>query len=137
MPSDTAYHILVADAQESFRDAIRHVIRESFADTLLTEAESLEGTLFAMEHEPDVDLVLLDLNMHDMKGLEGLYRVRLQAPRIRVVMVSETDDRDTVLEGVKMGSAGYINKTADHEQIREALQAIVAGQVYLPSGLLQ
>lgn len=137
MPADTTYHILVADALGSFRTAIRQVVRDNFSESLLTEAETFEGTLFAMEHEPDINLILLDMNMPDMKGLEGLYRVRVQAPAIKVVMVSDTEDRDSVLEGIKMGAAGFISKSADQEQVREALQAIVAGQVYLPADILQ
>ena len=131
------YTILVADDHPLFREAICSVILSRFPASTIIETENLEDTLTQANNQPDIDLLLLDLNMPGMQGLSGLLALRSQTPTIPVVIVSAENDKKTVLQAISFGAVGFISKSTDRGHIAEALEQILDGNVYLPPDIIR
>lgn len=131
------YKILIADDHPLFREAISNVIASGFPTCETLETEDLDAALdLAREHD-DLDLILLDLNMPGMNGLNGLITLRNDCPTIPVVIVSAEEDKQIVLQAITYGAVGFITKSSPRQQMTEALQQILDGNVYLPSDIIR
>jgi len=131
------YKILIADDHPLFREAIINVISGSFPDSEMLETEDLDSALKLTEEHDDLDLILLDLNMPGMNGLNGLITLRNESPTIPVVIVSAEEDKQIVLQAITYGAVGFITKSSPRDQMTEALQQILGGNVYLPSDIIR
>lgn len=136
--------ILIADDHPLFRDAIISVIREHHADVYTAEADDLPAALTALlpsedafKRMEDWDLLLLDLNMPGMDGLNGLIQVRNALPELAVIMVSAEIERQTILQAMNFGAAGYIPKSSSRTQMADAIEKVLAGNVYVPADILR
>jgi DNA-binding NarL/FixJ family response regulator len=97
------------------------------------EAATLAAALRLLLNEPDIDLLLLDLDLPDSRGLATLQRVRQAAPQVPVVVLSAHDDRDSVLAAVDHGAAGFLSKTVDATQLVDGVRRVLEGGVVLPA----
>ena len=131
------YKILLADDHPLFREAIINVIQNSFPGCETLETEDLESALEIAKNEDDLDLILLDLNMPGMNGLNGLITLRNDLPTVPVVIVSAEEDKQIVLQAITYVAVGFITKSSPRDQMTDALQQILAGNVYLPSDIIR
>ncbi|MBR9754756.1 response regulator transcription factor [Cobetia sp. 4B] len=137
------YRLLIADDHPLFRDAISRTLSLSVADTPappyeLLQAASLAETLSLIDaHADSLDLLLLDLDLPDSHGLEGLTRLRQEADWLPVAILSAHEARETVLEALALGAVGYLSKSSSAEVLREALARMLAGEVYVPARLMR
>jgi DNA-binding NarL/FixJ family response regulator len=131
------YKILVADDHPLFRDAITNIITVSFSGSTIEQTEDIESTLECVKHNDDLDLILLDLNMPGMSGLQGLLALRNEFPTIPVVIVSAERDKKTILQTLSYGAVGFIAKSSSKKCIVEALESVFAGNVYLPADIMR
>ncbi|MEO8365078.1 MAG: response regulator transcription factor [Pseudoxanthomonas sp.] len=127
--------LLIADDHPLFRAALRGAATEAVADLSVLEAESLDGVLAALEANPDIDLVLLDLHMPGNHGLAGLAAIRAQYPEVAVVVVSANDDPRVVRRALDHGAAGYLPKSSGLDELREAIRSVLACEQWLPTSL--
>lgn len=134
---ETAYKILIADDHPLFREAITSVIESGFQGSEVVETEDLETALALTQAHDDFDLILLDLNMPGMHGLNGLITLRNEAPTIPVVIVSAEEDKQVVLQAITYGAVGFITKSSPRAQMTQAIEQILAGNVYLPSDIIR
>lgn len=131
------YKILIADDHPLFREAITNVVRDGFPGATLMETADLDSTLALTQEHDDLDLILLDLNMPGMHGLNGLINLRNEAPTIPVVIVSAEQDKQVVLQAITYGAVGFITKSSPRAQMTEAIEQILNGNVYLPSDIIR
>lgn len=129
--------ILVADDHPLFRDAIANIIALSFNGSTIEQTEDIQSTLEFVKHNDDLDLIILDLNMPGMTGLQGLLSLRNEFPTIPVVIISAERDKQTILQTLSYGAVGFIAKSSSKESIVEALESIFAGNVYLPADIMR
>lgn len=131
------YKILIADDHPLFREAIHNVIADGFPDSEVMETSDLDSALVLTQEHDDLDLILLDLNMPGMHGLNGLITLRNEAPTIPVVIVSAEEDKQIVLQAITYGAVGFITKSSPRAQMTEAIEQILNGNVYLPSDIIR
>ncbi|WP_413701113.1 response regulator [Psychromonas sp. KJ10-10] len=131
------YKMLVADDHPLFRDAISNIIAVSFSGSSVEQTEDIESTLQYVKHHDDLDLILLDLNMPGMSGLQGLLTLRNEFPTIPVVIISAERDKQTILQTLSYGAVGFIAKSSSKESIVQALESVFAGNVYLPADIMR
>lgn len=81
-------------------------------------------------------MILLDLALPDMPGLEALVRLRERRPDVPVVVLSGTDDHDTVLGALGRGAMGFIPKSSTGSVLLHALRLVLAKGVYIPPSAL-
>ncbi|MDO5504817.1 MAG: response regulator transcription factor [Pseudoxanthomonas suwonensis] len=127
--------LLIADDHPLFRAALRGAAADAVAGLEVREADSLDSVLSALEAEPEIDLVLLDLHMPGNHGLAGLAAVRAQYPGTAVVVVSANDDPQVVRRALDHGAAGYLPKRSGLEELRQAIRAVLACEQWLPAAL--
>lgn len=135
--NEPVYKILVADDHPLFREAITSVIESGFAGSEVFETADLDSALAIAQQNDDLDLILLDLNMPGMHGLNGLISLRNEAPTIPVVIVSAEEDKHVVLQAITYGAIGFITKSSPRSQMTEAIQQILNGNVYLPPDIIR
>lgn len=131
------YKILIADDHPLFREAIHNVIADGFAGSDVMETADLDSALALTREHDDLDLILLDLNMPGMHGLNGLITLRNEAPTIPVVIVSTEEDKQIVLQAITYGAVGFITKSSPRAQMTDAIEQILNGNVYLPSDIIR
>jgi DNA-binding NarL/FixJ family response regulator len=129
---DAPTRLLIADDHPLFRAALRGAAADAVPGAVMHEAESLEGVLAALEAEPGIDLVLLDLHMPGNHGLAGLAAVRAQFPAVAVMVVSATEDPAVIRRALDHGAAGYLPKSAGIEHLRTGIRAVLACEEWIP-----
>lgn len=134
----SAMKILIADDHELFREGLRHVLGQLEDNVDIIEAGDFSQAFDLAGSNPDIDIVLLDLNMPGANWDEGLPHLRATLPPdVPVVVLSAADDRRSVLQAVEMGAAGYIPKTSSSRVMLSALKLVLSGGVYLPPALIE
>ncbi|WP_409284741.1 response regulator [Pseudomonas protegens] len=131
------YKILIADDHPLFREANHNVISDGSPGSEVTETADLDSALALTQEHDDLDLILLDLNMPGMHGLNGLITLRNEAPTIPVVIVSAEQDKQIVLQAITYGAVGFITKSSARSQMTEAIEQILNGNVYLPPDIIR
>ena len=127
--------LLIADDHPLFRAALRQAAADAVPGTDIRETGSLDGVLAALEAEPGIDLVLLDLHMPGNHGLAGLAAIRAQHPGVAVVVVSANDDPRVVRRALDHGAAGFLPKSSGLDELRDAIRAVLACEQWLPASL--
>ena len=130
------YKFLIADDHPLFREAIGSVIQSTFEGSEIIECESLDEAAEQAAALDDLDLILLDLNMPGMDGLNGLMRMRNESPLVPAVIVSAEEEKSVVLQAITYGAIGFITKSSPRTQMAQALQQILGGNVYLPTDVI-
>jgi len=125
--------IIVADDHPLFRAALCQAIRGSLGEeTQILECEAISGLGEAITSNPEIDLILLDLQMPGANGFSGLLLVRREHPEIPVAIVSANEDGHTIQRAIEYGACGFIPKSSDLATIGSAIQAILRGDIWIP-----
>ena len=126
--------VLIVDDHPLFRRGLVQLLQMIPGFLLVGEATGgVEGLAMARALRPD--LILLDLNMRDLSGLEVLRGLRAVRLDTRVVMVTVSDSGEDVVAALRGGVDGYLLKDMEPEAMLEALQAVAAGRVVIPQQL--
>ena len=128
--------ILVADDHNLVRDGLKPFLYELYADAEILDAANFDEALVAAKATEGLGLVLLDLKMPGMNGLQGVELMRRARPGVPVVILSGHVEREEVLAAVRAGASGYIPKTISGSALINALRLVLAGESYLPPSIL-
>lgn len=127
--------LLLIDDHPLFIEGMRGILQRLDAAIVIATSGSCEEAL-ALSLDDDIDLVLLDLNLPGMSGLDGMTQLRHQHPATPIVLLSASEDRSKVLRAIEKGAKGYIPKSSTPDVIICALQLVLSGGVYLPMTVL-
>jgi len=126
----TKTRVLLADDHKLFRAGIRSLLQTLPDIEVVAEAgDGQEALRFVAAHHPDV--VLLDIMMRNLNGLDAAARMARDFPHTRVVMLSLNADEDSVLKALRVGAVGYLVKTADPAELELAVRAVMRGERFL------
>jgi DNA-binding NarL/FixJ family response regulator len=128
--------ILLVDDHALIREALRGVLKELKGDATVLEASSCSQAMDMIAANPDLALVLLDLNLPDRDGFSVLTELGERYPTLSVVVLSGQQDRDSVVRALDLGALGFIPKSGQREVMVSALQLIFAGGIYIPPEIL-
>ena len=129
--------ILIVDDHPLIREALRHVLTVLDTDVNLIEAQNFAETLVAAGENPDLDLILFDLGLPDVDGIDALAELRKRHPGTPVVVLSASEQPTTVTRAIETGAMGFIPKTTSSHLLLNALRLVLAGGVYLPVEILR
>ena len=122
--------VLIVDDHAVVRDGTRQLIDADPGLTVVGEAESGRKALQMIERlEPDI--VLLDLALPDLSGIEVARQVQRKAPSPKIVILSAYDDADYVSAAMEIGVSAYLLKTVRGQEVVEAIHGVSKGQVIL------
>jgi DNA-binding NarL/FixJ family response regulator len=130
--SSSIYRLVIADDHPLFRGALREAVAGIFASAQVDEAGSFEELTALLEKQREADLVLLDLAMPGVSGFSGLIYLRAEYPEIPVVIVSASDDAQTVRRALDFGASGFIPKRLGIEELRNAIRQVLDGEMWVP-----
>jgi DNA-binding NarL/FixJ family response regulator len=122
--------VVVADDQTVVRDGLVTLLKLlPGIDVVAAASDGQEAVRLVAEHDPDV--LLVDLRMPTMDGVEATRQVRTDHPRTEVVVLTTYSDDDSVFSALRAGARGFLTKDADAESIGRALVAAANGQSIL------
>ncbi|NLF39763.1 response regulator transcription factor [bacterium] len=125
-----AVKLLIADDHTIIREGLRSLIEREPDFMLVAEAKSgHEAVLLAQQHEPDV--VIIDIGMPDLNGIDAASQIRARAPKARVIALSMHSDKLFVSRMLEAGAAGYLLKECAFEELVHAVRSVIADKVYL------
>jgi len=122
--------VLLADDHDLFRAGLRVLLQDLGGFEVVAEAgDGREALRLVGEHRPDV--VLMDLMMPGLNGLEATARVAREFPGVRVLVLSMNAAEEFVLPAVRAGASGYVLKNARPAELEQAIRAVARGETYL------
>jgi DNA-binding NarL/FixJ family response regulator len=128
--------VLLADDQRLVRESLATLVGLlDGIELVATASDGEQACALAAEHEPQV--VLMDLRMPRMDGIEATRRLRESNPDIRVIALTTYADDESVLGALRAGARGYLTKDSSAEDIREAIVAVAGGDAALDPSVQQ
>lgn len=124
---------LLVDDHALFRHGLLLLLSRFPGEHEFLEAEDCAAAFAEAAAHADIDLVLLDLALPGMNGLDGLVRLRALCPGTPVVLLSANENANIIVDGVRRGAHGFIPKSSSPEVMAAALQVVLAGGTYLPA----
>ena len=130
----SSVRVLVIEDYEPFRRFICSTLRERSGLQIVGEtADGLEAVQKAEELQPD--LVVLDIGLPSLNGIEAARRIRKLSPESKILIVSQESSSDVVQEALALGALGYVVKTHAGIELLAAVEAVLGGRHYISSGL--
>ncbi|MDC9719369.1 MAG: response regulator transcription factor [Gammaproteobacteria bacterium] len=126
---------IIADDHPLFRTAMSHSLAQKFPSAQIAEVGSLPALLDLLKSGISVDLLLLDLHIPEAHGFTGLAQISEYFPEVPVMIVSGNDTPSVIHKAVAIGASGFLPKAASNEDIATAIEAVMAGHVWIPANL--
>jgi len=125
-----SYKILIVDDSDRFRQFLVLSLRRRAEFQLINEAsDGLEAVERAEELKPD--LILMDIGLPGVNGIEAWRRIQKVSPNSKILFVSLESSADVVREALELGAQGYILKAAAASELLPAVDAVLQGKQYL------
>jgi DNA-binding NarL/FixJ family response regulator len=118
--------ILIADDHALFRDSLRSLLESHEIDVVGEAKNGKEAVELSWDCKPDV--ILMDLMMPEMDGLEATKRIAAELPDVKVVILTASDDDNNLFEAIKSGAKGYLLKDLESEQFFSLLEGVGRGE---------
>jgi len=125
---------LIVDDHPLFCDALAMTLKAVTGIDRTFTAGRIDAAIALLDRGDNPDIVVLDLHLPDVAGLDGLIRLRLAAPQVPVVVVSSLADDRVIGAALVAGAVGFVPKHAHREVFRTAFEVVAAGGRYLPDG---
>ena len=119
--------VLIADDHPFFRDGLR-VLLEATPDTALVGEAATGDEVVALAATVEPDVILMDLKMPGLNGIEATRRIAAALPHIGILVVTMFEDDDSVFAAMRAGARGYLLKGADKEEMLLAIRAVSRGE---------
>jgi DNA-binding NarL/FixJ family response regulator len=126
--------ILVVDDYTDWRNKVRSLLLERPEWQVICEAsDGLEAVQKAEELKPDV--ILLDIGLPGLNGIEAAHRIRQLSPNSKIIFLSMETSLDVVQVALSTGTEGYVRKTDVHSDLLPAIDAVLRGEQFLSNSL--
>ncbi len=128
--------VLIADDHPMFRAGVRSMLRREASVMLVGEAITGSAAIaLAAELQPDV--ILMDLHMPDVNGIDATRRILQQHPHMYVLVLTMFEDDDSVFAALRAGARGYLLKGADKPEIVRAINGVASGEAIFGPAIAQ
>ncbi len=134
MPKTTLYRVILADDHNIVRRGLATLLELDDHYTVVGEAENGEEAVRCVEQVP-ADIIILDLAMPRLNGLEAVRRLRQHTPDLKILILSMYDDPEFVAQALHDGANGYILKQSMEDELFEALDAIKQNNNFISAAI--
>jgi DNA-binding NarL/FixJ family response regulator len=122
--------VVLADDHDMFRTALRHLLEENGPIRVVGEAATGDGAVqMVLEHAPDV--VIMDLSMPGMGGVDATRHIVSDSPHTSVVVLTVSEDAGDVVDAIVAGACGYLLKSASIEELIAGIRAAASGDALI------
>lgn len=122
-------NFLIVDDHNLFREGLKRILQD-YNIKNITEASSGEEAL-AMRLDPKPDIILMDLYMKELSGIETARHFLERYPTVTIVILTVSDDDEIIAEALRTGAQGFLNKNMHSQEIMEALVQLLSGKIPL------
>jgi DNA-binding NarL/FixJ family response regulator len=123
-------NVLIADDHKIVRDGLKSILMQHPVEVTVT-GEAASGTeVLALLEVVAADLVLMDIDMPELNGIETTRQIRERFPAVKVVMLTMTDNEQLVRESMQAGAQGYLLKSGGHKELLHAIHSVAEGEEY-------
>lgn len=130
--------VVLADDHKLFRKGLRNLLEDfHFVGEIFEAGNGIELLNLLQKLNPQPDVILLDIQMPEMDGMEAQKRIRELYPQQKVIILTMDDDEQVVLHMIAEGVNGYLLKNADPEELETALEKVLKNGFYFPEGFSQ
>jgi len=124
--------LFLADDHTLFRDTLVEYLLRVESGAEIEVAEDFDQAYEILLRDSQYDLILLDLKMPGMHGLQGLRRIRQEFPNNKVALMSGIAESRDVAEAIELGAIGYFPKTLSGKALVDAIKTVLAGESFVP-----
>ena len=128
---------MVIDDHPLFCDALELTLKSVAEYRSVKTANSLESAMHILQENDAPGLVILDLNLPDVNGLDGLISLKRQAEKTPIVIVSSMTDNSIISAAIVAGAAGFVPKHSPRSVFKDAIEHIERGEIYKPNGYIE
>ncbi len=121
--------ILIADDHQLFIDGIKSLVNSMQNMEIIAEVGNGKQLLEVLEHTSS-DIILMDINMPEMDGIEATKQVKIKYPSVKILMLTMFSSREYIEKLLRAGADGYILKNTGKVELQEAIETIVNGESY-------
>jgi DNA-binding NarL/FixJ family response regulator len=125
--------VLLVEDFEPFRRFIWTTLQKTELQIIAEVSDGLEAVRKAQELQPD--LILLDIGLPGLNGIEAARRIRTLSPQSRILFVSQESSADVIEEAMNSGALGYVVKTQAASDLLAAVEAVREGRTFVSNGL--
>lgn len=123
--------ILVAEDRELVRDGICAIVNQQPDFNVIAEAEDGEKAV-QLYREKQPDVVLMDLRMPNMEGVEAIALIKSEFPQTKIIILTTYDTDEDIYRGLQAGAKGYLLKDTTSEELATAIRTVYQGKKYVP-----
>ena len=126
--------VLIGDDHRIVREGLKQILADAPDVTVVCEAQTgpeVLAQVAAMNGRAGLDLVLLDIALPGIDGLDVLQALRREHPQLPVLMLSTYPEKQYAVRCIKLGASGYLNKSADPDDMLAAVRKVAAGGIFL------
>ena len=123
--------VLIADDHNIVRDGLKRILAGASDIDVPAEAATGDAAL-ALVKAKDFDVAVLDMSMPGLSGLDLIKRLRIEKPKLRILVLSMHAERQYAARVLKAGAAGYLNKDSAAEVLISAIRKVAAGGMHIP-----
>jgi DNA-binding NarL/FixJ family response regulator len=128
--------VFIYDDSQERRDSLKALFLLNDEIKFVGEAENCKNVLNDIDNTYP-DLVLMDINMPEVNGLEGLKQIKTHHPEVKVLMQTAFDDSDKIFTSIKNGASGYILKNDKPQRILQAIEEVMQGGAAMNPAIAQ
>jgi DNA-binding NarL/FixJ family response regulator len=132
--SQQEVRVIIVDDHEIMREGLCDLLQDEQGINVIALGNN-GRTALTLAHQHHPDIIILDIKMPDMTGLEALWQLRQELPEIKVVMLTMYEEEAFFLEALQAGASGYFLKGSHSAELIRAIKAVQKGEIYLPPQL--
>jgi DNA-binding NarL/FixJ family response regulator len=129
--------LLIVDDHGLVREGLKAILAQSDFQVQCLEGWDEISIWDQINQNPDIDLVLLDIQLPGLSGMELLKRLVKERPKLPIIMLSADHDSDTVSQALRLGASGFMPKSSLNQVLISGIRLVLAGGVYIPPEALQ
>lgn len=124
--------LLVVDDHLLFREGLRHILTRLDSEVDIHEYGTVNDAVAVAEKFTAFDLILLDMQLPGLQGLEGLHALKNTFPTSPIALISGVADQRAIAEGIRSGAQGFVSKSGSAEDMLEGLRKVINGEHHIP-----
>lgn len=129
--------LLIVDDHGLVREGLKAIVAQSDLQAQCCEAWDEASIWQQLAQNPDLDMVLLDIQLPGLSGIELLQRIVKDRPELPVIMLSADHDSETVSRTLQIGASGFLPKSSLNQVLISAIRLVLSGGIYIPLEALQ
>ena len=128
-PTDEAVSAVLVDDHDLFRGGLKQILEDQGVRVLAEARDGEHGVALVAQHAPDV--VVMDLNMPGIGGVEATRRIAAATPQTNVLVLTISSDDDSIMQAMIAGASGYMVKDAPVDELADAIRAAAGGETWI------